>query len=328
MAITVDLRDAADRGWDERLSRSRFGNIYQTTRYAEYASKRLGWQPVYVRFLHGNDTVSQLLMFKYSRHEKKIGVSTISKLMPGKMKAMLQNYRWAYGPVILNDEYHNDAYRALGNFLSGLEGRINGTTHPLDSNNEELEIQGCKKEKWGTFLVDLTLDKQELWQLLDKKAARKNIERARERGVTVRAMQDGDLQAYYDLLKETREMLEVGAYNYDDIYDLWHILKDAGFAGFMAYQDGRPLSGLLISTFNKYINEWGVARSLYDAENHLYSQDVIKWAIIEWGHDNDCSYYDLTGVNPNPTDEKEKGIFRYKQKWGGRLAHYTMHKRL
>jgi hypothetical protein len=289
---------------------------------------RLSWQPMYVKFLHGSNVAAQLLMFKYSRHEKKIGVSTISKLLPGTMKAMLQNYRWTYGPVILQDDYHIEVYRALGSLLSGFEGRINGSTHPLDAHNEELEISGCKKEKWGTFLVDLTLDKQELWQLLEKKAARKNIERAKERGVTVKAMEDSDIPAYYDLLKETREMLDVGSYNYDDIHDLWHILKDVGFTGFIAYQDGKPLSALLISTFNKYINEWGVARSLYDAENHLYSQDMIKWAIIEWGHDNRCSYYDLTGVNPSPTDEKEKGIFRYKQKWGGRLAYYTMYKRL
>lgn len=328
MAITVDIQDVADNEWNARLSRSRLGNIHQTTHYADYAKKTIGWQPMFVKFLHYGDIAAQLLLFKYSKHENKFGMSVVSKLMPSTIKAMLQNYRWIYGPVILQEKHHHEVYRALGSLLSEYEGRISGSIHPLDSLKNRLEVSGCKMEDWGTFLIDLTLDKEKLWQLLDKKAARKNIERARERGVTIKVMDEADLPTYYALQTETREMANVQAYSYEDVYEGWHILKGAGFTGFMAYQEGKPLSGLLISTFNKYINEWGVARSKYDVENHLYSQDLIKWTIIEWGHDNRCDYYDLSGVNPVPIDEKEKGIFRYKQKWGGELVHYAMYKRL
>ena len=33
-------------------------------------------------------------------------------------------------------------------------------------------------------------------------------------------------------------------------------------------------------------------------------------------------YYDLAGYNPNPQSEKEKGIMRYKKKWGGKDFEY------
>ena len=34
------------------------------------------------------------------------------------------------------------------------------------------------------------------------------------------------------------------------------------------------------------------------------------------------NYYDLAGANPNPLTEKEKGILRYKKKWGGKKHEY------
>ena len=77
---------------------------------------------------------------------------------------------------------------------------------------------------------------------------------------------------------------------------------------------------------NKQIFEWGVGRSELDYSKKLYSQDLLKWKIIEWGKENNCDYYDLSGVNPSPETDKESKIFRYKKKWGGELIQYKMYK--
>ena len=53
-------------------------------------------------------------------------------------------------------------------------------------------------------------------------------------------------------------------------------------------------------------------------DEKLYSQDLIKWEIIRWSKKNNCKYLDLTGASPNPLNEKESGILRYKKKWGGK----------
>jgi len=78
----------------------------------------------------------------------------------------------------------------------------------------------------------------------------------------------------------------------------------------------------MFSHFNKYIIEGGVTRSEKDTKMKLYSQDLIKWKIIEWGINNKMRYYDLAGFNPNPESKKEYGIFRYKKKWGGKRYDY------
>ena len=59
-----------------------------------------------------------------------------------------------------------------------------------------------------------------------------------------------------------------------------------------------------------------------DRIENLYSQDLIKWKIIEWGIENKMKYYDLAGFNPNPISKKEEGIIQFKKKWGGQIHQY------
>ncbi len=84
------------------------------------------------------------------------------------------------------------------------------------------------------------------------------------------------------------------------------------------------IGGLMILYFNKYVNEWGIARTLKDTKEKTYAQDLLKWNVIKWGIENNFNFFDLTGANPNASDDKEKGIFKYKKKWGGELIKYDM----
>ena len=102
----------------------------------------------------------------------------------------------------------------------------------------------------------------------------------------------------------------------------WKLFQPLGYSGFLARKDHEPVSGLLFSYVNGYIIEIGVARSIRDTQEKLYSQDLIKWKIIEWGIKNKMKYYDLTGFNPNPISKREEGITQYKKKWGGKAFYY------
>ena len=92
----------------------------------------------------------------------------------------------------------------------------------------------------------------------------------------------------------------------------------------MAKKDEKPVGGLFFSYFNKYIIEGGLARSPIDYKEKLYSQDLIKWKIIEWGVKNKMNWFDLAGANVNPKNQKEEGILRYKKKWGGKQFDYSI----
>jgi len=58
-------------------------------------------------------------------------------------------------------------------------------------------------------------------------------------------------------------------------------------------------------------------------EKKLYSLDLLRWEIIEWGIKNNKNYYDLSGVEIKNRSAKEDGIFRKKRKWGGSLIEYS-----
>ena len=157
---------------------------------------------------------------------------------------------------------------------------------------------------------------------MDKNSAQKNISRAINRGVKLESISKKNLNDYYHLVKDSRISLGLDYGSFDEMSDMWNILEPVGYSGFLAKLNDIPVAGLGFSFFNKYVNEWGVARSQLDYDENLYSQDLIKWEIIRWGKKNKMKWYDLTGVNPNPSNKKEEGIFRYKKKWGGIQKNY------
>jgi lipid II:glycine glycyltransferase (peptidoglycan interpeptide bridge formation enzyme) len=229
--------------------------------------------------------------------------------------------RWRYGPIIFNKNYVHEVYSELQKFLLTQKIKIKGTETPFYNN---FNIQWGKSfisETWATFLIDLCKPKDSIWNDMEKHSVRKNIQRSQKRGVEVREMQDSDLPQYFEMLQETKRNVGVEI-NYDELAILWKTLNSIGMTGFLAFKEKQPISGILITAFNGLINEWGVARTNFDYENKLYSQDFIKWKIIEWGIEKGCKYYDLTGFNPNPKSSKEEGILKYKKKWGGLQKDY------
>jgi lipid II:glycine glycyltransferase (peptidoglycan interpeptide bridge formation enzyme) len=320
--ITINVSNEPDEQWNKRLLSSQLGSIYHTCEYAQFV-KHKGWSPKFLKFLDENDKiVGQLLVSTYSRFNKKKIISKVLKFIPNTKKEFC---RWLYGPVIFRHDVQDEINLALQKFVKEKNYFVKGSEHPLSQNHLSQIKNSFQITKWGTFLIDLSNAKAKLWQNLDKHSARKNVERSEKRGVFVKQIiNEKDLYEYYELLKETKN--KVGwDIKFDEISFLWKTLQPVGFTGFLAKLGEKPVGGILVSYFNKHIFEWGIGRSEFDYSEKLYSQDLIKWKIIEWGKDNNCNYYDLSGINPNTRTEKESKIFRYKKKWGGKLVQYQMY---
>lgn len=312
MHITIDVNENPSYDWNDFLLKSEMGTIQNTVEYSEYAKKWLGWKPIFLRFIdpRGN-VILQNLLFEFNRPMTKI---------PIPIRHVFQRFykilRWSYGPVTSSQ----DALSYFFQYLASTKKRIYGTTHPF----MHLPDINFKKQQWATFLIDLRKTKNELYSNLEKNSAKKNIERSIERNVIVEEITDSSIDEYYFLLKNYKKLNDEKSSNPEEMRDFWHLLRNVGFTGYLARKDGVAIGGLTFSFFNKYINEWGVARSIIDTDQKLYSQDLIKWKIIEWGIENKMNWYDLSGVNPNPTSKKEEGLLRYKQKWGGQQCNYWL----
>lgn len=317
--ISMEIDEESDPKWNDRLLDSQFGTIYQTKEIASYYEATLGWLNFFLKFTNQRgEIVGQLMLSAYSRFDKKGKVSKILKKIPVQ-KSMI--YHWVYGPVIFNSIFNSEISKLLSEFLVSKNCIVSGHEHPLSSGILSLMGKPFQIRRWGTFLIDLSLGQNVLWNNLDKHAARKNIERSQRRGVHVREMTSSDISLYHEMLQETKRKANSDV-DISAVKKLWNNLHNVGFTGLLAFENEIPIGGILVSFFNKYINEWGIARTERDTINKLYSHDRLKWAIIEWGVKNKFRYYDLSGVNPASKTEKEKGIFRYKEKWGGTYIEY------
>ncbi len=320
--IEVQVYDSPDKQWNARLINSGLATIYQSKEIA-LSFERVGQTPQFLTFVNDNGAiVGQLLVYSISRFKNTRGVKQLFGKIPIIQKNIIQ---WTYGPIIIDQNYASDVYSALGNFLISRKNRVSGWQHPLLTNGVESLKGKFILKPWSTFLIDLKRPKDEIYNNIEKHNGRKNIERSIKRGVEVEEINENSLSEYVQLRNQMSEKSD--SITLEDMINWYQILKPLGYSGYLARKDGIPVGGLLFSYLGGLIIEGGVARSEKDRTENLYSQDLIKWKIIEWGIDNNLNFYNLAGFNPSPATKKEDGIFLYKKKWGGKRYDYWIIRR-
>jgi len=290
--------------WNNNLINSPMGNVYNTVEYSNYGKDILNWQPSFFSIISSTgELLSQTVLFTIPSSLKKKIFSRI-----------LNTIRWRYGPVIFSKEHDIIAHTFLEHLFT-LEKNFDGSFHPFFIGT--LDNFRLKKEKRSTYIIDLQNSKDSIVKKFDKKSVLNNIKRAQERGVEIHQINNDSISEYTKLLNDYRSSSNNTTYSDREVFELWKLLKPVGFKGFIASKDGINIGGITFSTFNGYLNEWGIARTEKDTNEKLYAQDLLKWKIIEWGIQNNQKYFDFSGFNPTPQTKKEEGILRYKKKWGG-----------
>lgn len=171
-----------------------------------------------------------------------------------------------------------------------------------------------------TLKVNLQCSKEEAHASLEKKG-RKAVRLAQEAGVSVSlAKTEQDVREYYEMLRSWRAHLSFQTGSFKGLKDQWNFFHSKNtMEVFIARWKGKPVAGMGIMHYNGNAIEVMSAQSQINYEQNLFAGDLIKWKIIEWGIEKGLRSYDLGGVNPNPTTEKEKNILQFKSKWGGEL---------
>ncbi len=323
--MNVSVSERPPEGWDAFLLQNELGTFYQTALYADYAEKESGLKPFFLRAEENGIAQGQLLLLKGSRFQSLLANLPLHSVSTKIARTLLPSFTWVYGPAAQNGDA---AYALLEKAVGISKGKTGACSpHPLSDFGGAFARNGFKASKWATFLVDLRESEESLWGKVDN-AARKLVNRTLEQVDVVQVQSEADYDAYHAVVNENRRRNKVVQYRYSQ--SMWKTWRenDCG-AVFIAKEKagGRMLAGLGISSFNGYVNEWGAGTSSYAIENHVYAQDAIKWSVIKWAREKGFRYYDLTGVNPAPANEKEKGIFRFKEKWGGKLVEYGVYTR-
>jgi len=318
-SISLKISVKPDSNWNKRLEDSNLGTIYQSAEVSQHF-RNVKQKPLFLKFIDTKGSIVAQILIRESSYSNK---GSIKQKFVRKLRSQ-QLCQWSYGPVIFDENLKFEIYEQLGNFLVEKNYRVSGSEHPLCSSGVEKLQKKFSLIEWATFLIDLEKPLEELYQNISKHNGRNNIERSEKRGVIIEEINEKSLRNYYEMKNQTKIDSDEDKASYQNFVSWWKLLKPLGYTGFIAKKNENYVGGMMFSSFCGHIIEGGVARSPMDFENHLYSQDLIKWKIIEWGVKNKMKYYNLAGFNPQPKSTKEEGIFKYKQKWGGEQFSYNL----
>jgi hypothetical protein len=318
--------------WNEQLQKHPFATFHQTSNFAEYWMKTRGQPSYFVYIMKKNEIAAQMLITKNSLLQRRLENTFPQIPFSSSLFSIIKNIKpifiWEYGPIIFHQNDKSEIFQEINKLKSIFKGPINGSLHPFESPTKILSENKWKESKSATFIIDLRLPLEQLWKNVDHSSGRKAVNRAKNKGLKIKQINSiDDLRIHHSLLNEGREIASLPKFPFRNVESIWNIFQEIGITGFIVWLDDVPLASTLMTIFNGYINEMGFARSKIDIKKLYNATDLIKWHIIEWGHETGLKTFDLSGTDPYSSDKKSQGIFKFKKKWGGTIKdwhHYTL----
>lgn len=334
--MDIIIKRDVDNTWNKFLKYSNSSNIFQTRQWACFSLNYLNKEPLFFDLIENDKSIAKCLFLKESFMHNFFFERIFGSFIIYILYKFFPVLTTVGGPILLDNnlDVKKQFILKIINYCEVTKiKKIEIQSFPLDEADLILEKKlfedcGFIVKVWGTFLIDLRNNKEALWNNI-KKEARKLIKKTEKEGVVVEFAQDeNDLREYYSLLKLHRKSLGLRTYSFDNVLQLWKNFRtkeEKNYEVLLAKKDGNLLAAMAVLVFNGNIVEIAAARSSLSMNEKIYANDLIKWRIIEWGNSLGYLTYDLGGVNPNPKTEKEDGIFKFKEKWGGKFFRYNIY---
>ncbi len=214
--------------------------------------------------------------------------------------------------------------RALGIGAVRFSGRPPAAQWPeMDAVAAVFVRFGYAPRWWETALVDLSPAPDALLKGF-RQAARKGIRRCREVGVeVVECVNREQYIAWFSRpLLETR--VAVGQLDRDALKraekDWWHLGGARHYRYFVAKRGDQVLGMLGTYRWAGLATEIMSERTVSAREERLPVQDLLHWTAFLAHREAGDRLFDLAGFAAEPSDDKEEGIRRFKEKWRGRTV--------
>jgi CelD/BcsL family acetyltransferase involved in cellulose biosynthesis len=177
------------------------------------------------------------------------------------------------------------------------------------------ELAGAQAHPAGEFLTHqlaLLGTEDEIFRTFHPSQVRRNIQRARRAGVTVRrAHAEEDLTSvFYRLHTRTRRRLGVPVQPLRYFRLLWrHMLAPGHGALMIAELDGSPVAAaVFLASHNTCVYKYGASD---EQRWHARPNHLLFWEAIRWAAANGCRTFDF-----GRTDLGEEGLRSFKSRWG------------
>lgn len=324
--MKIKILKNPDKEWDERVLEGG-GDIYQTTVYAEFQEKCLNMESEYILVESNSKIVGQLVVTygprfsKYLNKRSKFWINFFSKYF--------KIYTFIRGPIILDKKSKKEIYNCILNYL---DKNKNGCFMAQDISlpiAEDTKIhklfykKGFYSDSWGTSVLDLTLSEDDLFHKI-RRDQRRRIKKDMILELNVKeAKTKKDYNKVIKIIKEMSQRNKIFAHTDNYYLTLFKIFNSHNsLKTFYIEKKGRGIATISLYVYGKNVDRTLVGYTDYDAKSKTAGTSAIEWFAIKWAKENGYKNYDLTGIRPDTTDPKEKGIREYKLRWGGKEVHY------
>ena len=325
--------------WNSELKKSNYSTYLQTVEYLNINSNENTF-PIFISVLdEKNAVVGQLglLIIKTSVQYGSALFQKLSKIISGVSTRGI----WQYGPTIHTEnkmekkeilrmilKANNEIIKKYNLvFIEGYSAPLNVSL--CDEEIKEYEKYGYNTKKFVAFLTDLKKPIEEIWKNVQQ-YAKKNVNRAAKRGVTIK-----ELKTFEDSKQAISLFQKWGKTKGLIISDPEQQLKkfwdrqNSGFEKtFLAFKEEQLVSSITISHFNNIVVPIQVLNSYSSIARNL-GGPALTWYAIKWSKEFKFGIYDITGgpllpENEQVNDKKRPfSLIHYKKKWGGKqYIHY------
>jgi hypothetical protein len=315
--------------WNSRVDADPHGAVFQTVPWAGYQAAYLGDTPHFLTVSDGAEVIGELLVLETLRGQESV-LAGGRRWLRRVVTPLLKTLQWRQGPVVTQPERRAEVLRMCLDATEMLAGQrgvtgIEEASIPIGCEDMRLAAvfaeYAYRAEPRATIVVDVSQPVEQLWEGL-RSEARTRVRKAQKQGVTVRRL-DGaeDLCRFHELVTAWRQAAGFPPYaaaRYEQM--VRHLGSHCAI--FLAEHEGASAAGAGILHLGDRGYVFTPVQSL--AVRDLGAGDLLHWELLRWSHERGLTTLDLAGVAPEPRSEKERGIRRFKEKWGGRLVEYTL----
>lgn len=332
--IDVDISMQTEpEAWNRRVGQVVTGGFRQTTWYGDFKAQ---WREQALYFTARDDRgriVGQLLGIFGSPWGWGLERRPLAAVTQPLARWLAPHFYWQEGPLALVEDGAEKVRAALLRAVAEEAARrgcrqVLGQASHFGPNIDEpgsvarvAEDLGWAVEEKATLMVDLELAEEELWYNV-RKEARTKVRKAAKQGIKILPLDDDRerLQQAYGIVVETAVRNGVAPLSQDDFLLSHRYHSEIGVErSFISLHQGTPLSYQKLICYNGNALLGGVAYSDYSRNQRLYGNDLMQWHLIKQGKDAGWRRLDFGGAEPDATDPKMQGIYRFKAKWGGQL---------
>ena len=297
--------------WDAFINSHPNGNIFQTSQMMKVYENTKNYEPLFLAVIDESDNI-QAILLAYIIKELSGTLSSFSS------RAIIQG-----GPIYKDGE---DGLKALKKLMEVYDDIIKKKAIYTQIRNmwdmsefkSIFQAYDYNYDEHLDYLIDIKIPSDDIFNKIHKNR-RKNIRKARNKGVIVEELTDiQQIPDFYASLQHTYKQVNIPLADITLLASAFSQLHPKGMARyFIAKFDGKLIGVRAVLIYNNLIYDWYAGAT--DNSAAYYPNETLVWHILDWGSKNGYHIFDFGGAGKPGV---KYGVRTFKERFGGQMVNF------